>query len=275
VALVIAALGLAGCKLGLDYGDSFTPCEGAACDAGSADDAAPEADADEAPTESAYATAVLADQPVLFLRFDEASGAVALDASGNQRDGVLSGGAVRQGGAFAGSAGSLFFDGVDDLVTVPDDEALRLDGDFSIELWVRLDASVTGTYPGLLTKGNATTKAYLLFYPAMGRILALKRANLTAADFGDGTPLTAASYSHMVVTYDATATQVRWYKDGLLVHIVDDVLYPTNDDASDLRIGRGDEPGRDSIDEVALYPTALSPDRVLAHYDAAAGGTPN
>ena len=86
----------------------------------------------------AYRETVLADQPLVYLRLDDGE-SVAVDSSGNGRHGSYTGGVTPVAtGALAEMNGAALFDGVDGVVVVPDDGALRLDGDFTIEVWARL-----------------------------------------------------------------------------------------------------------------------------------------
>jgi hypothetical protein len=65
--------------------------------------------------------------------FDEGSGKVLGDASGNGRLGTVSGEPVWVDGR---AGASIFFDGKDDFVLVQDDAKLRLAGDFTLAFWV-------------------------------------------------------------------------------------------------------------------------------------------
>jgi hypothetical protein len=251
----VLLLAMAGCRLGVDYGDSsFGGDVG-----GDSPDAA---DA----TSSPYAAAVLADGPVLYLPFDEDDGPVALDASGGGRDGTLAGGAERSTEvAFDDAGRAMWFDGDDDRVTVPDDEAVRLNGDFSIEMWHRVDGDQAGDYPGLLKKGSAVMTGYMIYFKSFQTPLAtMKRSGIDQIEAADR-PLDGA-YHHLVFTYRAEDTTLCWYVDGELVFTRDDLAFATNVDESVLTIGAADNPGRQLIDELALYPAALSAARVAAHH---------
>ncbi|HUS67451.1 MAG TPA: hypothetical protein VMZ28_23100 [Kofleriaceae bacterium] len=138
--LVCLVVALGACDLDVDYRGTAFRCEaacpsgqecvGGVCRApGEVPDAAPGA-ADAGA--SAYALAVLADDPILYLPLDEPANAIAaIDASGEGRDGAYLGGAVSgEPGAFPGSGTAVHFDGLDDRVVVQDDEVLRLNGDF-------------------------------------------------------------------------------------------------------------------------------------------------
>jgi hypothetical protein len=259
VATICAIAALAGCALDLDYGGADFHDDDAGDD-GAGDDGAGD-------DEAGYADAVLADDPLLFLRFDETGGLGAEDATGNGRHGALGADVERVAGAFDGSPGAFRFTTESALVVVPDDEALRLDDGFTIELWFRIDALV-GSFPGLVRKGNAgaTGTGFIIFYRDGDDVQPFfKRADDT---FTTSEALDEDRWYHLVVTHDAVDERSAWYIDGVQVED-DPASYPTNDDAEPLSIGRGDQGGEHSIDEVAFYDHALSEAQVAAHHAAA------
>src|SRR5262249_12188825 len=70
---------------------------------------------------------------VAYWKFDEGSGTTVSDASGNGNSGTLVNGPVWTAGR-VGNA--LFFDGIDDNITVPDSNSLDLSGSFTLSAWV-------------------------------------------------------------------------------------------------------------------------------------------
>ena len=66
--------------------------------------------------------------------FNETTGTVAADATGNNRTGTVNGAAWNAAGRFGGA---LSFDGVEDLVTVADANALDLTTGMTLSAWVR------------------------------------------------------------------------------------------------------------------------------------------
>jgi hypothetical protein len=213
---------------------------------------------------SRYADAVRADGPAAYWRLGEPSGNTATDSSGNGRAGTYSGTLTRGApGALAGDPdGATGFDGATGVVNVVDDAALRLNGPFTIEFWARLDA-FKGSYPGLLVKGTANTaNGYLIWYTANGQ-LNFKRGNVSIA--APAGALTTTGWRHFAVTYDATS--LRWYVDGSVVTTVSR-SFATSAGTAPLQIGRGDEFGKQSLDEVAVYNRALTAAQIAAHRSA-------
>lgn len=211
---------------------------------------------------SAYAAAVVASSPLAYWRLDEAGGGTAVDGSSNGRNGVYAGGFfTNQPGAVRGGA-AVRFD-TSGCVEVPDAAALRLNGAFTIELWARMDRFLN-TWPGLVVKGAAATAdGYLVYYDTSGRVI-LKRNNVEVASAPGA--LRTDRFTHLAVTYDGST--VRWYVDGALSASAA-ASFPTNSGSSLLAIGRGDQYGDHTVDEVAVYGSALSAATLAAHVDAA------
>jgi outer membrane protein assembly factor BamB len=220
----------------------------------------PPAAADDA----SYAATVVADGAAAYWRLDEAPGAsVAADASNHGRNGTYAGGVQLgvPGGLPASSDTAASFDGVTGKVSLPDDAATRLNGAFSIEFWANQNG-FANTWPGILGKGTGTTSAggYLIYATSDGR-LSFKRAGsetLTTAG-----ALTTGRWHQFAVTYDGSA--LRWYVDGAL-NSTTARSFPSNANKAALVVGQADQAGNNRLDEVALYPSALSAAKIANHF---------
>src|SRR5690606_17201671 len=111
--------------------------------------------------------------PVGHWTFDELSGNIAADRSGHGNNGVLSGGPVWDGTFRKRS--SLSFDGIDDVVTIPNSPELevgRADGDFTVACWINLQQSFTGSWRTIMQKGeNGATRTFSLYlWPTSNQI---------------------------------------------------------------------------------------------------------
>lgn len=85
---------------------------------------------------------------VLHYTFDESSGTVAKDRSGNNNDGKIHGAEyVKCGDGYA-----LKFDGKDDYVDCGNDPSLNITDAITIEAWVKMD-DVTKKYQSIVSKG--------------------------------------------------------------------------------------------------------------------------
>ena len=220
-----------------------------------------------APTGADYASSVLQDEPAAYWRLDEASTASpAADASGNGRGGSYSGG-VTVGQAGATSSGtSASFDGSTGQVAAADAAPLRLNGPFTIEFWAKM-TSFANSWPGILRKGSAATAdGYVVWYTSNGT-LHFKRDNL---DVATPTGSLTTSFRHFAVVNDGTTT--TWYVNGKAV-ASGPMSLPTDNGKSSLVLGQGDQAGRETLDEVAVYNNALPASRVAAHFAAATGTT--
>ncbi|HTH06769.1 MAG TPA: PQQ-dependent sugar dehydrogenase, partial [Ilumatobacteraceae bacterium] len=141
--------------------------------------------------------------------FDEPSGAVALDISGNGNDGSVSG-AVRTSQGH--SAGALVFNGTNDLVLVPDASSLDLLTAMTVEAWVY----PTSTLSGVRTILSKQQNVYSLYGSTD------THAGLSAR-IGGGpcctllespSSLPPNQWTHIAGTYDGTA--LRLYLNGIL-----------------------------------------------------------
>ncbi len=87
-------------------------------------------------TGDAYATQVLADDPILYWRLDEPSGTTAADASGEGNHGTYLGGVTlgTAGAIDEDPSASAHFDGSNDRVTLAAPNPATLTGSFTVEL---------------------------------------------------------------------------------------------------------------------------------------------
>lgn len=270
------ATGRASARAGLRA--STTPCSTSTTpDAGSptssVDASSPTAPTMPSPL-TGYAAAVMADAPVSYWRLNESSGVMAADLAGGRAGTYTNGVVLGASGAMATDTAASF-DGKDDFVMVPDSEALRLNGSFSIEFMARL-STVTNAYPGILVKGSAaaTSTGYVVYYHPTRRQPSFKRAGLDGMSTTAAAALSSERFQHYVFTYDAGSSTARWYAAGVLDATFSSVRFPTSFDTSAFQLGRGDveaglaQYGNQTLDEVAVYKTVLSADRVKAHFSS-------
>jgi hypothetical protein len=215
-----------------------------------------------------YKDAVLADNPAGYWRLGETAGTTAADGMRGRHGTYTGGPTLNQTGALnLDTNPAATFDGVNDYVTVPYTSALN-PATFTLEAW----AKPTG--------GAGTWRTVAESYKAPGDwgygIWASNVNNWQAwitNGAGGSTvlsaPLTLNSWAHLVETYDGTT--LRFYVNGLLTGSATG-SYAVNPSVP-LGIGGGAYDGATwqqffpgSIDEVALYATALSQSRIRAHY---------
>src|SRR5262249_48260304 len=198
---------------------------------------------------------------VAYWKFDEISGTSASDSSGNGNSGTLVNGPVWTAGRIGNA---LYFDGINDSVTVPDSNSLDLSSSFTLSAWVN-PASTFTDFRSILVKNYS----YYLYASVAGYC-------------GDGTPLGGFSgatnttvcqpsplpintWTHLAVTYNGST--LTFYRNGVAgaTSTVSGTLSPTT---GTLQIG-GSQFGeyfKGLIDEVRIYNRALTETEIQATY---------
>lgn len=208
--------------------------------------------------------------PVGYWKFNENFGTTAADASRHANQGTLAG--APQWNVAGRAGGALRFDGFDDTVVIPDAPELRLgesNSDFSVALWVNLQAPPSGQWRTLLHKGNASTARTpsLFLWPATNRIHYRVSTTGNWNQGGDSVGLLPLNtWTHLAMVKRGAALQL--YLNGALDSQIT-VSSPVVHNTSPLYIG--DDPGFSApnamLDEVRLYRRALNESEVfgLAH----------
>jgi hypothetical protein len=256
----------------------------------------------------AYGLVVLAARPAGYWRLGEAAGAdVAVDASGNQRNGKYVGRPkLGSPGAIAGEAdGSVTLDGAS-YVEIPDDPAFSQPtsgAGLTVEAWMRpdrLDFPQQGGfhYVHWLGKGEAGQQEWAFRFYSRGDHERPNRISAyiwnTDGQLGAGgyfqDAIVPGQWLHVAACYepgDARFTQqpvgVQIYKNGVLRQgpPAKATLYynpprwnilPTHAGAP-LRLGTRDRKGGliGGLDEVAIYLRVLSAEELRLHYDLGVG----
>ncbi len=196
--------------------------------------------------------------PVAAYGFDDGSGGVARDSSGGEHDGVLRGGTWVTDGRHGGA---LKFDGIDDWVTVADDNALDLTGKLTLSAWVRPQA--LGRYDNVLIKEAPGSLAYALYATSGDG----RKPSAFAGDAGVFAPsgIDAGGWINLALTSDGS--EVALWVNGVAVNRAPVVTpIPTTDDP--LRIGGtsvwADEFFDGTIDDVRVYARALTASEIAA-----------
>ncbi len=224
--------------------------------------------------ESAYGAAVYGDNPSFYWPMDETSGSVAQDASFlGSRDGTvgsavtrLSSGAVQGGAVTTPGSNDNNGSGVVSTGQVSPSSA------YSLELWVNTTTTAGGKIIGFENTATGTGNSYdkHIYMLNDGRLrfgvyTGSSQVITSSASYNDG------SWHHVVATQDSSG--MKLYVDGNLVAQGTTTTAETGDGF--WRIGGGnlggwpDQPSNlyfaGKIDEVAVYPAALSATRVAEH----------
>lgn len=212
---------------------------------------------------SSYRTAVTADSPAGWWRLEETSGTSAADSSGANTGTYVNSPTLGVAGLISEAATyAVTLNGSNQRVTVPDHASLDLTDTFTLECWIRR-GSTLGTNQVLIDKD---TGAYQIRFNTSNQ-LEMWRSNV-AVIVASTVTITDTAAHHLMAT--KTGATVKLYIDG-----VDRTGAVTNstcvNNGSQLAIGStssGAQYFHGTLDEVAVYPTALSAVRALAHYTA-------
>ena len=221
---------------------------------------------DGAPAGSSYSQTVLQDAPVAYWRVGESSGTTAADSAG-ANTGTYTGGITlgQPGGLSADSNTAVRLDGTTGYVAVPDANALDLgNGPLTYEFWAkRADA---GTYYQLIYSKKSQGNVFFLNNK-------LTFDNDSSVIVQEAGTTVDTNWHHFVVTRSGSgAGNTKLYKDGLDVTAEIGTQFALASNALPLRIGAYDPYGlyfNGTVDEIAVYPSALTANRVQAHFNAA------
>lgn len=225
---------------------------------------------------SNFATEVLADGPIAHWRLGEAAGSVTTsDASGNGNNGSSSGGVTFGLPGFHGGDTAALFDGRSGRIVVLNSNSLN-PPHVTMEAKVRWDGP-NDQYQRILEKSSFAELAQYGFgiLPDGHVRVELRTSSATTSVAVDSVAVVSQGVeTHVVATYDGNV--IRIYLNGQLDSetrapgaISPKPPTPANLVESGIGIGNQterDRPFHGLIDEVALFPVALSPERVLAHY---------
>lgn len=246
---------------------------------------------------SAYTDAVLEDAPTLYLRLNEASGLDFADSSGLNRPGVGFGDIVPgEDGAIAddSSSGSVYFpsdvDSYIDAGYYQPSYALLAMRPGSIEVWVKVESGFNSG--GLMILGRASFfpggfNAYELICGDIdaGGVYSTEpvRTGLSAIllKSGAGTFCNAQSmlpddeWTHVVFTSESGVASL--YRNGEFVTASAPLADAPGDVNNSFLLGKvfaGTAGFRGRLSELSVYDAVLSPERVLAHYEAGVAEPP-
>lgn len=217
-----------------------------------------------------YPRAVLEDKPLLYYRFEETSGINVKDEVGAFAA-IINGNITRGAeGAFAKSLG-ISLNGMTGWISAGGNGDFDFTGNqtFSLECWVKpdvMDSSFRHPFTKDYEDGSNIRQEYGV-YVFQGRIVIERWVDDVGESAGSGT-LPVGQWYHVVGTYDAA--QLALYINGALADTSPDTR-SAKPKPTPLYVG-AHEPDygviKGSLDEVAVYGTALTSQRVKAHYDA-------
>lgn len=215
------------------------------------------------PFSSSVGAKITDPSSVGYWKFDEGSGDVAGDSSGNENDGTL----VNNPTWVSGLLGqALEFDGVDDYVTIPDSPSLDING-AGITFMAWIYSPGFQDYGWIMGKGQSgpwDDMVWWLLPRSNGAIrYGIKSGGSTIERLDIPVGLAINTWQHVAVVYDGS--YMRFYLNG-----VERDSYPKtgNLDVNDAPILIGLDGWsptnhyRGKIDEVKIYNRALSPEEI-------------
>lgn len=234
---------------------------------------------DEESPLSAYDTEVLADNPLVYLKLDDADGAVAADSSGNGNDFAYIGGCTASvDGPFPG--GSVRIVGVisDTRIEAPSSDIGGFEGaaqEWTVEAWVKLDTG--SSYLGLGNKGGDFSVGDGWEATIADPLPPEFQYYIASGDYADeaysgaGIGTSPLDWTQLAITFQTGADPV-FYADGSVV--AHDGI-PVGDvpvllaNLNKLCIGPATaNEAAGYMQRWSLYGTALSAGRIAAHYAA-------
>jgi len=214
---------------------------------------------------SAYSDAVLADEPVGYWRLGEPSGTTANDAAGSN-NGVY--GPLPEQGADSlvpadPANAAAAFDGHDDRVEVEHADPIAPEEQVTVEAWIEPDQLPTSAFNGIVVKPFAYT---LQFNGPRLEFTVIQNGVRHRAQAPPGTVQAHRAY-HVVGTYDGA--HVRLYIDGEEAAEIPLTggIGPADRDLSIGSWDNDEEYFDGTIDDVAVYDTALNAEEIEQHWE--------
>jgi hypothetical protein len=223
-----------------------------------------------------YASVVLADGPVAYWRLEEPVGATTVknEVSSLHTAVASSGTTLGQPGLVKGSSGAARLDG--GYLDVLGAEALRFAGGapFTLEAWIKpSNAGVSAGNARFICVGSAlddTNNGYYMYHVG-GALQADRRAGGMNVGAYAANAVVGEAVLHVVVTHDGSVIEIhvngasvaKSSPSNLSISVVPTGLRwggRPSEDVTNLFVG--------TIDELAIYDSALSKVRIQAHYAA-------
>jgi DNA-binding beta-propeller fold protein YncE len=252
-----------------DSGSTFTGWSGACSGTGACSftlNASTTVTAAFSPTSSGtYAQAVTGDSPAGYWKLNETSGTSAVDSTGTS-NGVYKGTTLNQPGLLAASSNkAATFSGSNSAVTIPSKTALSPSAKVTAEAWIKpTTLPASGAFASIVTKAETYS---LQFNGPRLEFTIIQSGTRRRLQAPVGAIAVNGKY-HIVGTYDG-ATQ-RLYING--VSVASAALtgaITVNTTALTLAAWAGtSEYYKGTIDEAAVYGTALTNTQVANHYNA-------
>lgn len=245
------------------------------------------------PAASGYAASVLGSAPIAYWRLGESTGSIAFDYVGNN-NGVYTKATLGQGGySVLDSNTAAGFSGADSFVGQISGSQISFAGNtvsFSIECWAKAPEGLVDE-SSIIAKGTGsdgtTANEQFALDIAFGKYRFMTRGNNNTVYYAEADAGPDGSWQHVVGVYDQSdpaSPQMRIFVNGRLAGSGPGRPASNNGiraSTAPVSIGSkrlGNAPVYDgtfngSIDEVAIYPSALTETEIEAHFGAAYGSS--
>lgn len=221
-----------------------------------------------------YSSLILNDSPDAYWRLGETSGTNANDETSNNRDGTYTGGYTLDQPSLLRSTDNpaTLFNGSTGYVTTASWGLSSADSTLTIEAWIKCGA--LGTNQTIFTDAAQAVGAGFIWLFRSSDGLVFQYATgatveqLSTADYYtglDGAPI------HVVVVVDYSNKTILFYRNGTAHSIQttsDTMLFPSANRVKYIGSYAGSDFLSGTVDEVAIYTTALSAATIMEHYVA-------
>ena len=208
--------------------------------------------------------ALPSDQLVGYWKFDEGSGLVASDSSGNGNNGTLMNGAAWVTGI---SGGALSFDGSNDYVRVLNVTDFNFNQPLTISAWLLLNDASSGGIVGQWGQGGLSGDAYMLSLSAGHLRGTLPIVGLYELD--SVSTIGTDEWTHVVMVYNGSTLEL--YINGVL-DASDSISVGNVASSQTVKFGLEDimiqtHYLNGTIDEVSIYNRALNATEIMEMYN--------
>ena len=213
--------------------------------------------------------AISSTVPLAHWELNEPGGTSALDSVGGHNGTLLNGPAWASGQL----DGALNFDGSNDHINVPHDDALSLTETMTLTAWVNA-ASFGSGYQTILAKDSGGSGSNFWFGAWQDELLfGFFASGSFRAVVTTGLGLQAGNWYHLAASFDNATGQVRLSVDGAEVH--NEILaFSPSAVSADVTIGRSSNgeywPGL--LDDVRIYDVVLADTEITSLVTAGGGG---
>ena len=201
--------------------------------------------------------------------FDDGSGSVAVDGSGNGNDGELINSPDWVDGVVGGCLDFVRAD--TEYVSIPSSTDLQITGDLTVAGWFNFDEVPVPAHTGLVSKAYGGEWLWQIYAPSK---MYVWHDSGVRARWNVSGSIVAGNWYHLAFVRDGTAKTYKIYCDGVLKTTSGAYASAPPTSETHVTIGSGGshvQPFDGLIDEVRIYSTALTASEIKALYDYPAG----